>query len=1441
MTTQQTTLAPQAIVSLDDIRQTYSQTRVHFTRTQGVPRITREGGTPPDFITLTCLISEIYRSYGDELEPVRQFHPSRETPYSKGHTSTVSHTQISRNAASVVSREATTTVSEGIIIKRPRKSVLEQETYALVSFITELRVRTHAPLREHPNIAQLRGVGWDFEDEEATIPRPLLLEELAPQGALDNFWSRWSFVRLKFKSKLDLARNIAEGIQAMHNCGIVHGDVKPENILVFPRRDADNEFVAKLTDFGHSVFEYSHSKSVPAFTPQWCAPELSPDESGPKSMGFNEMKLTDTYSYGLVVLSIMLGRPFHETISDFKTPKSSGTMLREATELVSKEDREKHDSDLDLATIELLMRRTIRLKPKHRNLQQCIKIMDSYDKVNGHKIQSSSHDTATRELVVRELNVPEMVAIGHSTFSRISHQLKAHIVESLLHIANDTKDARRLATAWELSVCYFSGFGVERSFERCSEWLSIASEGGIAAARDYGVILHEAMNRPYQVPPRQLGERQIPAVVSEHHSELKSTESGSEDVDYTSLYASDYDSDSDDIIVSQARVATLKKMPSKFRDILDCGTLEALQAYMQDNPEDLNSQDIEGNTPLILAAKRQQVEMLKFLLNQEDVDAGIPNRTGHTVLHFLPTFDDETIQDLVPRLVQRRADLHREALAMPLRSEDVVLVPEIRCCSILNAILHGNLTLLKCLLEASHTEGVNNQCQICEAASRFRRVLAVSLSIFQAGALAILVAHVRDKGNRQNIGLKAIKVWAGSRLLPLHKVPFNSVAIGALDLPDSLFRAMNYGKHYVEALEETITLLLSTETEANVEDLAYSMMTEAVESNNWGAVQFLLREGEKRQFPKSFWMRGPLDRSPFMRSISLGFREIFKLFLEHDPTLLQKRVTIPCWLPLCRHKRKKRDQYTRVLLGHSRDAFLPKSEKKHEFNLVQRALWLLVDSSHQDIFFLKAILDRANPELITRTEDMLTQNDSQLLKSKNLKNAALPNDGIQVIGTRLYNSYGISGLRLLYNKHRLDGGDFLENAILSSLYSPAAAICDRFPDVFRTRSRWSHLCFWRSSKKSNIRGTSRVSILRVLRRGSYRQCRFVMERLLPLRTCGNFGDIQEQPLAREKDDSQEEGVQPWTRCPLSREEYHQLVTGNIRNRDSDRKDLWNVVEIQAKLGHRRSPSYLHQAILHGNPEALDEMLRRGWDPNGPFWARPYTPLQYCQSLTKLSGNFGELFMAWNPDLPQTDWKDSRTHAVVYQEYQKQHKGHNWTEWNTRLKASQEILRNHGGKASPIAAVLASGNETVQAWSFIAFVLVYALLLPLALTYGTKQTWTTMSTGQKLGFLYLWGVLSVSLPPIWLLWDDGFPTSPKHWPPHGLFFVINHIVLPVLIIRVNWRPFLSCHDVILNTGANAACDVVQKCTNYSFLLPLAAAGIELVLWVGLVIIAEIIYD
>ncbi|KAH8588298.1 kinase-like domain-containing protein [Bisporella sp. PMI_857] len=369
--TTNTSFAPQGSVNLVDLRYSITQTRTNFTRLR--ENFSRaQGNEPlPDFITLTSLICDIYRRHGDDLAPICQIQSSEETQYNKGHTSTVSHTKIPGLRASKVSDDTLNTQSQTLIVKRPRQSILEEQSYALISFITELRIRTHPPLRDHPSIARFHGICWDFEDEEATIPRPLLLEELAPQGALDNFWQRWNFVRMNFKPKLDMCRDVAEGLLALHHCGVVHGDVKPENLLVFPRPNGKDEFMVKLTDFGHSVFEHNRLNALPAFTPQWCAPEATKATT----MSFKDMIATDCYSYGLVTLSVMIGRPFHVDVEDVETHKQGDTLLTKAVDIIEKEDKENTESDLNLDVIRRLLNHTVQLNKRRRNLKHCLSII----------------------------------------------------------------------------------------------------------------------------------------------------------------------------------------------------------------------------------------------------------------------------------------------------------------------------------------------------------------------------------------------------------------------------------------------------------------------------------------------------------------------------------------------------------------------------------------------------------------------------------------------------------------------------------------------------------------------------------------------------------------------------------------------------------------------------------------------------------------------------------------------------------------------------------------------------------------------------------------------------------------------------------------------------------------------------------------------------------
>lgn len=426
----------------------------------------------------------------------------------------------------------------------------------------------------------------------------------------------------------------------------------------------------------------------------------------------------------------------------------------------------------------------------------------------------------------------------------------------------------------------------------------------------------------------------------------------------------------------------------------------------------------------------------------------------------------------------------------------------------------------------------------------------------------------------------------------------------------------------------------------------------------------------------------------------------------------------------------------------------------------------------------------------------------------------------------------------VFKWRRLDGGDFLEQAVLYSLLH-ARSITEQHPGVWLTKSSGIGFASWHSKKKSRLRNTSRTSIVFVLEYGSYEQCRFVMERLVPLRSKSGLGAIVDTDQKNGTSNHQEEGILPWTRCPLLPHEFGSLLLGNIKRSQGNRQELWNVVEEQVKMGHSKSGYWLKQAILRGNTDAVEQMLRRGWTANGPIWTRYDTPLQYSKGLKDSITDFEYLFRQMNPDLPQNEWIGSATHAVTYKAYQDQIKEHSWTQWRRRLVVCQEILENNGGKIFWVGKTLQSENHAIlQLWSFIFIFCLHTVVFPPALVYGTTNVWTTMNTKEKFGFAYLWSLLSICLLRVFRHWANTFPFAAwrsrtlllwRMWLPILLMFFANYFALPILVIRVNWQPLLSCRTTMSACTEAGACQTAQTCTNHSYLLPLVAGGIEFILW------------
>ncbi|CAN9202892.1 unnamed protein product [Alternaria alternata] len=162
------------------------------------------------------------------------------------------------------------------------------DSEAFRTICREIEVCRHPLLLKHENICKVLYVVWTLNE---TLPWIAL--ELAMYGTLEDVLTAPG-EGPTFKQKLNLTIDIALGLAALHHTGVVHGDLKPANILVngHPTR----QIVGQLSDFGGSAKIGETDPSIA--TPIWLAPEAC------ISCPCIDWRLADTWSYGLVVASI---------------------------------------------------------------------------------------------------------------------------------------------------------------------------------------------------------------------------------------------------------------------------------------------------------------------------------------------------------------------------------------------------------------------------------------------------------------------------------------------------------------------------------------------------------------------------------------------------------------------------------------------------------------------------------------------------------------------------------------------------------------------------------------------------------------------------------------------------------------------------------------------------------------------------------------------------------------------------------------------------------------------------------------------------------------------------------------------------------------------------------------------------------------------------------
>jgi serine/threonine protein kinase len=122
--------------------------------------------------------------------------------------------------------------------------------------------------RQHDNIVKLRGWGLCLDTFESTTSLntriPLLILERATCD-LGDFLASSTYKYTPFKTLLKICSDIGNELGRLHAGNMTHGDMKPENVLLFAEGSPDQEqttWTAKLCDFGNAESKSTHVPAI---------------------------------------------------------------------------------------------------------------------------------------------------------------------------------------------------------------------------------------------------------------------------------------------------------------------------------------------------------------------------------------------------------------------------------------------------------------------------------------------------------------------------------------------------------------------------------------------------------------------------------------------------------------------------------------------------------------------------------------------------------------------------------------------------------------------------------------------------------------------------------------------------------------------------------------------------------------------------------------------------------------------------------------------------------------------------------------------------------------------------------------------------------------------------------------------------------------------------
>ena len=178
-----------------------------------------------------------------------------------------------------VYRARDTNLGRTVALKVLPEIMPEHEAFLEALLHTSRRLMTLS----HPNIAMLFEIGQDAN-------RPFMVFEYVQGHPLTSLINGRA---LHVRRALEFGINLADALADAHAAGIVHGDIRPDNIMITPKDRA------KFMNFGLSRFTSGGVNRLTSGSPYVAPEELAGTKDDPRS---------DIYSLGAVMFEMLTGR-----------------------------------------------------------------------------------------------------------------------------------------------------------------------------------------------------------------------------------------------------------------------------------------------------------------------------------------------------------------------------------------------------------------------------------------------------------------------------------------------------------------------------------------------------------------------------------------------------------------------------------------------------------------------------------------------------------------------------------------------------------------------------------------------------------------------------------------------------------------------------------------------------------------------------------------------------------------------------------------------------------------------------------------------------------------------------------------------------------------------------------------------------------------------------